>query len=238
MNGEYYKWFSPSLQREMEMLVFGHSGTPVVVCPTSGSRFYEWKDQGMIDTLGSRINEGHLQIFCPDWIGRESWYNDRSPARDRVLRHNQWEQYLKTEVWPFIRSRNSNEFTIMTGTSFGAYVSVNFALKNPDYVNKVIGMSGSYTIHNLLDGYYDEDCYFNCPLDYLPNLTDEWYLNRYRKMEWILVTSELDISICQSTTKRMAGVMRAKGIPVCYDYWGDGTGHDWPYWRQMILKYL
>ena len=39
MNREYHKWWSPRLGRDMEMLVFGHAGLPVMVFPTSGGRF-------------------------------------------------------------------------------------------------------------------------------------------------------------------------------------------------------
>lgn len=38
MNREYHKWYSDRLGREMEMLVFGYSGLPVLVFPTSGGR--------------------------------------------------------------------------------------------------------------------------------------------------------------------------------------------------------
>ena len=31
MNREYHKWFSHDLQREMELLVFGRSGVPLLV---------------------------------------------------------------------------------------------------------------------------------------------------------------------------------------------------------------
>ena len=32
---DYRKWRSPALERDMEMLVFGEAGTPVIVYPTS-----------------------------------------------------------------------------------------------------------------------------------------------------------------------------------------------------------
>ena len=41
-------------------------------------------------------------------------------------------------------------------------------------------MSGAFDIHQFLDGYYDDDCYFNNPPDFIPNLTDDWFLSRYR----------------------------------------------------------
>ena len=35
MRRDYHKWYSPELGREMELLVFGHDGLPVIVFPTS-----------------------------------------------------------------------------------------------------------------------------------------------------------------------------------------------------------
>ncbi len=31
MNREYHKWYSPSLGRDMELLLYGHGGTPMLV---------------------------------------------------------------------------------------------------------------------------------------------------------------------------------------------------------------
>jgi esterase/lipase superfamily enzyme len=63
---EYHKWHSPRLGREMELLVFGHAGLPVVVFPTSGGRFYEFEDRQMIAALSGKIDAGRLQVFCVD----------------------------------------------------------------------------------------------------------------------------------------------------------------------------
>ena len=46
MNREYHKWYSPYLGREMELLVFGHGGTPLVVFPTSMGRFFDYEERG------------------------------------------------------------------------------------------------------------------------------------------------------------------------------------------------
>jgi len=42
MNREYHRWFSPALNRDMEMLIFGHAGARVLVFPTSLGKYYEW----------------------------------------------------------------------------------------------------------------------------------------------------------------------------------------------------
>ncbi len=51
MKREYHKWWSPSLERDMEMLVLGHDGLPAVVFPASQGRFYEFEDRGMVDAV-------------------------------------------------------------------------------------------------------------------------------------------------------------------------------------------
>ncbi len=75
MNREYYKHYSHELGRDMESLVFGHAGQPILVFPTSMGRFFEYEDAGMIRALAGKIDAGQLQVFCPDSVDGESWYN-------------------------------------------------------------------------------------------------------------------------------------------------------------------
>jgi esterase/lipase superfamily enzyme len=75
MNREYLKRYSQELQRDMEVLSFGHAGMPVVVFPTSMGRFYDYEDRGMIATLAPKIDSGQLHVFCVDSVDGESWDN-------------------------------------------------------------------------------------------------------------------------------------------------------------------
>src|SRR5579884_849358 len=142
MNREYHRWFSPSLQRDMELLVFGHAGARTLVFPTSMGRFFQWEDFGMIAELRDQIDQGHLQLFCVDSVDSESWYAKQLHPAVRAIRHNQYDNYLLREVLPFSSERNANPFLITTGTSFGAYHAVNFALRHPEQVDRTLGLSG------------------------------------------------------------------------------------------------
>ena len=64
MNREYHKGYSSELHRDMELLVFGHAGTPLLVFPTSQGRFFEYEDRNMIGVLTPKIDAGELQVFC------------------------------------------------------------------------------------------------------------------------------------------------------------------------------
>jgi esterase/lipase superfamily enzyme len=236
MNREYHKGYSQELHREMEMLVFGHAGTPMLVFPTSNGKFYEYEDRGMIGVLGAKIERGELQVFCPDAIDGESWYNKSAHPRIRVLRHLHYERYLLHELLPYLRWRNSSPQLVVTGCSFGGYHAVNFALKHPDIVTHCVSMGGAFDIHQFLDGYYDDDAYFNCPPDYLANMNDDWYLSRYRKMKIVLASGEWDMCLDQNV--RLSAVLNGKAVPNWLDIWGDHTGHDWPFWQKMAGKYF
>src|SRR5437868_13857790 len=70
---EYVKWDSPSLGRPMEMLWFGHSGRPMIWFPTSGGRFFENEDFGLVGAVGDHLEAGRLQIACVDSVDTESF---------------------------------------------------------------------------------------------------------------------------------------------------------------------
>ncbi len=238
MNREYVKWHSEVLGRAMEALIFGHAGRPILVFPTSMGRFYQYEDFGMVGALQQHIEAGSIQLFCVDGVDEESWYNREIPRNRRVLRHIEYERYILTEFLPFLRERNPNFNALMvTGCSFGAYHSVNLAFRHPELVKRVVALGGKYEVRHLLGQYYDDNVYYHSPIDFMPGLSDEGALTLLRNnMEIVLVTGENDI--CRNSTVELSQVLDAKGIPHVLDVWGDGPGHDWPWWRSMILKFV
>lgn len=234
MNREYHHWISPNLGRSMETLVFGHAGAPVLVFPTTMGRFYQYEDFGMVAALESKIDQGLIQLYCLDSVDAESWYNRAVPPRQRVLRHLNYERYILDEYLPFVRGRASDAL-LVTGTSFGAFQAVNFAFRQPELISKVIALSGRYDTKSFMDGYYDDDVYFNCPVDYIPNLSDQAYLEPMRRMRIVLLSGEHDIAL--SSTRVVSAALTKIGVPHELEIWWDRT-HDWPMWREAIPHYL
>ncbi|MEW6653016.1 MAG: esterase, partial [Bacteroidota bacterium] len=75
MKEQYHTWYTQYLSRDFEMLVFGHTGFPVILFPTSKGKYYENKDNGLIDSAAHLIENGKIKIYCPDGIDAMSWYN-------------------------------------------------------------------------------------------------------------------------------------------------------------------
>jgi esterase/lipase superfamily enzyme len=221
----------------MELLVFGHGGAGVLVFPTSMGRFYQYEDFGMVDALRHHLEQGWIQLFCVDSVDEESWYNTGIHPHDRAVRHNQYEAYILQEALPFVADRNHSGYLMLTGNSFGAYHAVNFTLKHPELVNRVIAISGAYSVPGPLWGYYDDAIYFNSPVAYLPNLQDERYLGPLRRQVDMRIVVGGPGDICHDGTMQFAGIMAAKGLPHTLDIW-EPAWHDWPWWRQMILKHI
>lgn len=236
MNREYHKWHSESLGREMELLVFGHAGTPVIVFPTSCGRFFEFEDRGMVHAIGSKVERGEFQLICVDSVDSESWYAEGVPGRWRIVRQMQFERYLLDEVVPMVRSRNHHPNMAAIGCSFGGYHAATMAFRRPDIFTAMLSMGGAFDVSRFLRGYYDEDCYFHLPTHFLPNLSDASLLDRYRHNTYVLATGVADM--CWDENEKFAAILRRKGIPVRLDVWQDGTGHDWPWWQKMLVAYL
>ncbi|HLF03334.1 MAG TPA: alpha/beta hydrolase-fold protein, partial [Anaerolineales bacterium] len=163
MNREYHRWWSPSLQRPMELLVFGHAGARMLVFPTSMGKYFEWEDRGMVGALGEHLERGWLQMYCVDSVDEESWYARWAHPGGRAWRHVQYENYLLYEVLPLIYHKNPTPYLIVAGASFGAYHAMNFALRHPDKTNRVIAMSGLFDIGPWTDGYVNDTVYYNNP---------------------------------------------------------------------------
>jgi esterase/lipase superfamily enzyme len=236
MNREYHEGQSGHLGRSMELLGFGHAGMPVLVFPTSGGRFFDFEDRGMVAALAGRIDAGELQLFCVDSVDRESWYNREIAPGRRVARHMQYEAYILHEVVPFIREKNRDPRLLALGCSFGGYHAVNIALRHPDLFSGFFSMSGAFDLTVFLQGYYDENCYLNLPTHYLPRLEDPWFLDRFRTNLYVLTTGWYDQ--CFAQNHQLDRIMSEKGIPHQFHVWDAPNAHDWPTWRRMVQQYL
>jgi esterase/lipase superfamily enzyme len=236
MRRDYHNWYSHRLGRHMELLSYGHGGFPLLVFPTSQGRFFEYENNGMIHAVSQQIEWGRLQVFCVDSVDSESWYNRGIHPHDRVMRQIAYEDYLLYEVVPLMKRLSGSQQIGTTGCSLGAYHALNFALRHPDLTSKCVAMSGAFDMKRFMDGYYDEAFYFQNPVDYAPNISDAWFLERYRQMTLVLAVGDHDI--CLGENFRMAEILGRRGIPHWLDVWTGGERHDWPLWQRMAVKFF
>ncbi|HEY5611334.1 MAG TPA: alpha/beta hydrolase-fold protein [Thermoanaerobaculia bacterium] len=235
MHRESNSWVSPRLGREMEFLWFGHAGRPLLIFPTSAARYYQNEDQGIIGALGEKIDRGELQVVCVDSVDDESWYNKSAHPADRVRRHAQYDAYLREEMIPYVQHRAGRADLVVYGASFGAYHAANFAARYPEVVSRAILFSGIYDIHRFLDGYWDDLAYFHCPTSFIPNMDGEW-VRRLSNIGWVIATGEHDSLI--QPNRDFDALLSWKGIPHYAEFWPGVFGHDWPWWRENLRRFV
>ena len=242
MNREYIKSYSPVLQRDMEVLIYGDRGARVIFFPTRKAHFYDYENWGVIEALKPKIEQGLLQVYCVDSIDYESFYNLTIPEIDRIQRHIAFEKYITDELLPFSKYKNQNPFVISTGCSLGAFHAVNVAFRNPDLFDKVLGMSGRYDLTqamgpfaDLFYGYTDGDVEANMPNKYLQKITDSKQLKALKKLDITLAVGEQDAFLEDNIFLHQQ--LKEKDIQNKLYIWGNES-HNPVEWCEMVKLYL
>jgi esterase/lipase superfamily enzyme len=89
----------------------------------------------------------------------------------------------------------------------------------------------------FMNGWYDDNLYFNNPVDYAANLSDGWALEHLATCEIHLVTGTGPWER-REESYRLAAVLAGRGVPHTVDDWGPLGGHDWPYWSRQLREYF
>ncbi len=232
-------WHSPSLNRHMNIVTYGHYGFPLLMFPTAAADFLEYERFYLIEAIREHIDAGKVKVFSIDSINRSSWLNRHVHPRERAIRQVEYNNYIANEVVPYIWNSCRGRMGIITaGASLGAYHCANQLFRRPDLFDGMIAMSGNYNIRSFTDGYYDDNVYFNSPIDYLPNLNDDYYLPLLRQKRHIHILSGQGAYEWPENSRQLSRILAEQGIPHELDLWGYDMPHDWPTWREMMRYYM
>ena len=236
MRREIHKWWSPRLNKDMEIACYGHYGFALLMFPTAAADYLEYERFQLIDSIRPFIEQGKMKVYSINSINSESWLNRNMHPRAKSIRHQQYNAYVTEEVVPFIYNHCNGRVPIVTtGASLGALHSANTFFRRPDLFHGTIPMSGLYDLTAYSGGYLDEDAYFNSPVHYLQNLHDDYWLPllRHRGQHIHILTGQGAYED-PSGSVRLSHILSAKGIPHELDLWGYDMRHDWPTWRAML----
>lgn len=245
MKIDYYSEWSGNLDRHMEFKSYGHQGKPVLVFPTSRGRFYQYEDFGMIGAVSGFIDSGMIQVWACDGIDGETFLAHGGNAYDRIRQHERYFNYITQELIPFIKhqsiqANNGFEHMLMTtGCSLGAYHSANMFFRFPWHFDSLIALSGVYSTEHFFGSFMDQQTYFNSPIHYLANLTDEAYLDHYRRSSIVICCGKgtFEDQMIADTLK-VKEILASKNVPAWIDIWGEDVNHDWDWWRRQMPYFM
>lgn len=234
-------WHSDRIGRYMDIKIYGHGGTPVLVFPCQDSMSNNFAEFGMIDTLSDFINNGNIQLFCVDSADKESWSDTNGDKGHRAWRQECYYNYIVEEVVPFINSnKNSDKMPVAVGCSLGATHAAIVALRRPDLFGGCIALSGAYDARYFFDGWMNETLYNSSPVHFVGDLApDHFYLDMYNHRNIIICVGQ---GAWEDEGRRTTAIMRdifaAKGVNATCDFWGYDVNHDWPWWKVQFRYFM
>ncbi len=245
MEVQYFKNYSPALNRDMECKVYGHAGRPVLSIPSQNNRFYEFEDRHMTDAWSPWIESGQVMVFSIDTMDHETWSDKYGDPRRPSLRHEQWIRYITDEMVPFMRSmvNERNGWTgypwvIAFGCSLGAAHAANLYFRRPDLFDGLLALSGVYTTECGFDSYMDDLVYLNSPVHYLTNMPkDHPFIELYNRKKAVFCVGQGPWEVPYST-RRLHSILLDKNIHAWVDYWGYDCSHDWPWWHKQVNYFV
>ena len=222
----------------MQLVRWGHFGTPVLLFPTAGGDAEEVERFHLIGVLQHLIEDGRIKVYSTDSVAGRAWISGQHSAEYCSRVQNLFDDYIYREVTSAIRSdcRSDDVEIIAAGASIGAFNAVATVCRHPDAYRLAIAMSGTFDLSKSLEGRMNQDFYYSSPLHYLPRLEGP-PLDLLRTRLILLPSGEGDYEDIGESW-RLAGVLGAKGIPNRVDPWGPHWHHDWNTWREMLPKYL
>ena len=234
------RWRSPALGLDMPIVSYGWRGQPILLFPTAAADFLENERFWLIKAIEPLLLQGRIRVFSIDSINKLAWMDRSLAVPEAGRRQALYSQYIEGEVVPYIRHvcGDGHARAITTGASFGCFHAANALFRRPDLFGGLIGMSGFYDLSpSYFNGYTDDNCYFNNPMWYVPNMSDG-LLDTLRHHTKIALVAGQGAYEKPDATRVFHDLLDRKHVGHIFDLWGHDVNHDWPWWRKMLPHYL
>ena len=241
MKYEEVCWYSPRLERDMHIKIYGHYGEPIIVFPCQDKQSDDFSNNGMIDALAPFIESGRIKLFCLDsnddeTVSSTSW--DKAHAAYKL---DMYHQYVVEEVLPFVHHKQEGIcYPLLVGCSMGASHAANNFFRRPELFSGFIGLSGNYNIASFFNGYMDETLYNNSPVHFLSNMpNDHYYIDTYNHKVMIVVVGKGAWEhLVIDSNYQLERIAREKGINIDFNFWDENSVHDWCSWIYQMPYFL
>jgi esterase/lipase superfamily enzyme len=233
-------WYSQRVGRDVQVVRWGETGTPVVFFPTAAGDAEEVERFLMVDALAPMLEAGRIKLYSVDSVPGMVWLkeNNRPPVATRA--QHGFDAFVAEELVPAIHKDCGGQEleVIATGASIGAYNALAAICRHPDLFSHAVCLSGTYDLSKFLDGDMDEAWYFSSPLHFLPEMPDDHAdLARLRE-RFVLLAHGTGKWEEPAQSWRVGDCLGSKDVPNRVDEWGEEWDHDWPTWRNMLPQFL
>ena len=235
-----FGWHSPTLGLDMPLVGYGDRGHPLVLFPTAAADYLECERFFLIKSIEPAIMAGRIRVVSIESVNRLAWMDRGLPVQEQARRQALYSRYIEEELVPWVRNWVGDPTVRIatSGASFGAFHAANAFFRRPDLFDTLIAMSGFYDLEpDYLRGYTDDNCYYNNPAWYLPDLGGRYYELLKISSRIVIVTGQGGYE-APECSRALSRILDRKAIPHVLDLWGHDVDHDWPWWRKMLPHYV
>ncbi len=231
---------SKHLGKDINVSIFGHFGLSLILFPTLGDSCLENETEGLIESVENYIKNGRIKIYSVDSVNGESWLaGDEVTAEQKSKRHYEYNNFIIEELLPFIYNSCGSAVPILTaGCAHGAFHAANTFFRRPDLLIGTLAIDGLYNIQEYSKNYFDENCYFNSPVHYLPNLNDNYWLSNLRSRHHVYLASGSGPGEHPGCATKLGEILNDKNIPHMVDIWGNEWGYCRDTWRTIFKHFV
>ena len=223
----------------MTVACWGTYGKPVVLFPTASADCFDYERFKLIWKLQPLIDAGRIKVYSCESINGLSWLNPDASPQNKAIQQKQYDQYVSEELLPFIEEDcNGYRGFITAGASLGAYNALHAGIRNPEYINTVIAMSGTYDFDRWMESHRDQNYYHTQPMYYLGNISNQSQTIQQLKQSTFVIASGSGQHEAPDESRRIAWLLQMKGLKTYLEIWGEDAHHDWPTWRSMLPLFL
>ncbi len=232
-------WYSERLGRHMPLVAYGHYGPPVLMLPTAAADFLEYERFQLIDSVRWFLEQGKVKLYSVDSVNKQALLNDYASPQEKIAWLQRYDAYLTEEVLPLIRADSAGHAPYIMGISLGSSLSAITFFKHPELFAGAMLISGSYDLRGFFHGFYNEDLYFNNPIDFVGGMHHGPQLDvlRHGGKSIRIFTGQGEFE-APDRARNLARILHDKGIPHQLDVWGHDVSHDWPWWRKLVPTYF
>ncbi len=101
---EITRWYSDNVLQEMQLVRWGHFGTPVLLFPTAGGDAEEIERFHLIRVLKPLLDAGRIKIYSVDSIAGNAWFSGTHSAQYCSKLQNCFDAFIYEEVTAAIYS--------------------------------------------------------------------------------------------------------------------------------------
>lgn len=232
---------STYLDRDMDVIVYGDSGQPVIALGEAGVGCTDLEDHGMVAALAEFIDSGRVQLFCVGNVDAEGWLDRGGDPTARETAIEAYYEYLTREVIPFIHKRaGSDARPLALGCDLGATHAALLALRWPDLVQGCVALSGVYDASFYFGDWASDATYANSPVAFLANMpADHPFVSQYRRRQLLFCCGTgLYEQECERTQRLVEEQLGRMGVDTWCDYWGADVSHGWDWWNKQVAYFM